>query len=80
MKTPDTIFAITDLSGYHAVYETCAALVEAADNRKLASAALLNATIAIALAVLGRKGVEDALLGAIGNLDMAEAKARGRLA
>ena len=75
----DRIFAITDLSGYDHVFETCAQLVESADNRKLASAALLNATIAIALAVLGRKGVEDALLGAIGNLPMAEAKARGRL-
>ncbi len=76
---PDRIFAITDLEGYDQVYETCAALVESSEHRQLASAALLNATIAIALGVLGRKGVEDALRGAIENLPMAEATARGHI-
>ncbi len=76
----DRIFAVTDLEGYPEVFEVCARLVESSENRKLASAALMNVTIAIALGVLGRKGVEDALRGAIENLPMADAKARGRLA
>ena len=80
MNTTDRIFALADLEGYDRVFETCAQLVESADNRKLASAALLNATICIALGTLGRKGVEDALRGAIANLEMAETAARGRLA
>ncbi len=76
----DRICAVTDLAGYPEIFETCARLVESSENRKLASAALMNATICIALGVLGRKGVEDALRGAIENLPLADAKARGRLA
>ncbi len=75
----DRMFAITDLKGYPEVFEVCAKLVEASEHRKLASAALLNATICICLSTLGRKGVEDALRGAIANLPMAEAKARNQL-
>ncbi len=75
----DRIFAATDVEGYSEVFETCARLVESAENMKLASAVILNVTIAIALGVLGRKGTENALRGAIANLPMAEAKARGNL-
>ncbi len=73
------IYAITDLKGYSEVFEVCARLVESSEHRKLASAALLNAVICICLSTLGRKGVEDALRGAIANLPMAEMAARGRL-
>jgi len=75
----DRIFAATDIEGYAEVFETCARLVESADNMKLASAVILNVTIAIALGVLGREGTEGALRSAIANLPMAEAKARGNL-
>ncbi len=76
MNTP---IATADLIGYAEMYESCARLVEISPHPRLASAALLNATICIALGALGRKGVEDALRGAIENLPMAEAKARGQL-
>ncbi len=76
MNTP---IATADLIGYAEMYEACARLVEISPHPRLASAALLNATICIALGTLGRKGVEDALRGAIENLPMAEAKARDKL-
>ncbi len=74
------IRAAIDIQGYSDVYEACASLVESSEHRPLACVALLNATIAIALGVIGREKLEHALLGAIGNLEMAEAAARGRLA
>ena len=75
----DRILAVTDVEGYSEVFETCAQLVASAENMKLASAVILNVTIAIALGVLGREGTENALRGAIKNLPMAEAKARGHI-
>ncbi len=68
-----------DVAGYSQVFEACAKLVDGAPNKQLASALLLNAAIAISLAVHGREGCEDALRGAIDNLPAAEAQVRGKM-
>ncbi len=75
----DVIISPGDIEGYSCVFEACARLVESSANKPLASALLLNAAIAISLAVHGRQGCEEALRGAIDNLPAADAKVRGQM-
>ncbi len=78
MKT-DVIISPGDIEGYSDVFDACAKLVDSAANKPLAAALLLNASIAISLAVHGRAGCEGALLGAIDNLPAAAAVVRGQM-
>ena len=56
----DEIITPGDIEGYSDVFDACAKLVDSAANKPLAAALLLNASIAISLAVHGRAGCEDA--------------------
>ena len=66
-----------DLAGFREIFDTCARLVAASPNPRLASVSLLNVSLYIALEIFGRKKLENDLRGAIANLEMAEAKSRG---
>lgn len=68
-----------DLVGFREIFDSCAKLVAASPHPRLASVALLNVSLYIALEILGREKLEQDLREAIANLPMAEAKARGRL-
>ena len=68
-----------DLVGFREIFDSCAKLVAASEHPRLASVALLNVSLYIALEILGREKLERDLHQAIENLPMAEAAARGRL-
>ena len=76
MNTP---IATADLIGYAEMYETCATLVETSPHPRLASAALLNATICIALGTLGAEALQSTLHRAIELIPAEDARARGRM-
>ncbi len=70
---------ITDAIGYSELYDRCADLVESAPCAPLASAALLNAAMAIALTTVGPEVLEVMLLRAIELVPAEDARARGHI-
>ncbi len=70
---------ITDAIGYSELFDQCSTLVEAAPCAPLASAALLNAAMAIALTTVGPEVLEVMLRRAIELVPAEDAKARGHI-
>jgi hypothetical protein len=70
---------ITDAIGYSELYDQCATLVESSPCSPLASAALLNAALAISLTVVGPEALEATLLQAIELIPAEDARAHGHL-
>ena len=73
------IHAVTDAPGYSLMFDACADLVEGSPCSRLASAALLNAAMAIALTTVGPEVLEVMLLRAIELVPAEDARARGHL-
>jgi hypothetical protein len=70
---------ITDCVGYSELFDQCADLVESSPCLPLASAALLNAALTIALATLGAEALQSTLRRAIELIPAEDARARGRM-
>jgi len=68
-----------DLAGFREIFDICAKRVAGSPHPRLASVALVNISLYIALEILGREKLERDLREAISNLEMAEAKSRGGL-
>ncbi len=70
---------ITAVPGYAELYDFCANMIEASPHPKLASAGLLNAALAISLAMIGADNLATSLRGAADCMEATEAKARNQL-
>jgi hypothetical protein len=73
------IHAVTDAPGYSELYDQCAELVESSPCSRLASAALLNAAMAIALTTVGPEVLEVMLRRAIELVPAEDARAHGHI-
>ena len=73
------ISAVTDAPGYSEMFNACADLVEGSPCSRLASAALLNAALAIALTTMGGDALADLLRQTADRVPTEEARAKNQL-